>query len=674
MNFEEALEFIDNLVYTKTGKHLNDLERQVFVGSWQGHTYEHIYPSNPEYVEKDVGYKLWQKLSSVLGEKVTKKKIQGAIERSHASQELLRAESRNEKIDNLSETRRVFISYYKQEPDLSLAVELSEGIKAAGHQVFMADIGAVYPNQKSAKNWLFQINIQLEQCEYFLLLLSEQTAVSEIIIEELRRIKEMRDIRKKPEPIVLPIRVNYPAYIPLNHDLRNYINDTKLREWKSPDETELLLQEINSMLSQKVISQGTVQPVGTAVIDTDDDISAGFVVNLNLLSPQHILSKSATNTITISRTLPLSNPPSPAAEPELPQGQVRLDSAFYVDRLPWEAQCYKEILQPGTLIRIKAPRQMGKTSLMARILYQAKAKGYRTVPLSFQHADAAVFTNLNELLRWFCNKITRKLRLRHQIDDYWTDTYGSKDNCTAYFEDCLLPDSDSPLVLGLDEVDRVFQYPKIADDFFGLLRAWYEEAGYGDTDSELWAKLRLVVVHSTEVYIPLNVNQSPFNVGLPIELSEFSPQQVAKLAMRHGLNWEMDMVEKLMKIVGGHPYLIRVALYHIAEKITHFYVDDSGFSESQRNLEESLDRLLAMAPTEAGIYGDHLRRHLWNLQEHPELGAAFSKVVTANAPIELESVLAFRLHSLGLVQLRGNEVTVRFELYRQYFSDRLKCL
>ena len=674
MNFEEALEFIENLVYTKTGKHLNDLERQVFVGSWQGHTYEHIYPSNPEYVEKDVGYKLWQKLSSVLGEKVTKKKMQGAIERSHASQELLRTQSRNEKIDNLPETRRVFISYYKQEPDLSLAVELSEGIKAAGHQVFMANIGAVYPNQKSAKDWLSQINVQLEQCEYFLLLLSEQTAVSEIVIEKLRRIKEMRDSRQKSEPIVLPIRVNYPVSIPLNHDLRNYINDTKLREWKSPDETDLLLQEINYLLSQKVTSRGTIQPVEIAILDTDDDISAGFVVNLNLLSPQHIFTKSATNTVTISRTLPLSNPPSPAAEPELPQGQVRLDSAFYVDRVPCETQCYKEILQPGTLIRIKAPRQMGKTSLMARILYQAKAKGYRTVPLSFQHADAAVFTNLNELLRWFCNKITRKLRLQHQIDDYWTDTYGSKDNCTAYFEDCLLPDSDSPLVLGLDEVDRVFQYPKIADDFFGLLRAWYEEAGYGDTDSELWAKLRLVVVHSTEVYIPLNVNQSPFNVGLPIELSEFSPQQVAKLAMRHGLNWEMDLVEKLMEIVGGHPYLVRVALYHIAEKMTHFSVDNSGFLGSPKNLEESLDRLLVMAPTEAGIYGDHLRRHLWNLQEHPELGAAFSKVVTANAPVELESVLAFKLHSLGLVQLRGNEVTVRFELYRQYFSDRLKCL
>lgn len=666
MNSEEALEFIENLVYTKNGKHLSDLEREVFIGSWQGKTYEQIYPLNPEYIEKDVGFKLWRKLSIALGDKVTKKKVRGSIERA-ARQGVLKTEPGNE-------SRRVFISYGKQEPDASLAVDLAEGLKVAGHQVFTANIAPVGREKNSEKDWLSEIDVQLEQCEYFLLLLSGKTAVSEIVIEELRRIKELRYRRQKPEPIVLPIRVNYPASIPLNHDLRNYINDRRQREWESPDDTAWLLQEINQMLSKKVVTEGTYQQSWATVIDAEDDISGGFVFNLSLLPQENISPKYTAHAVTISRTLPLSNPPSPAAEPELPQGQVRLDSAFYVDRFPWEAQCYKEILQSGTLIRIKAPRQMGKTSLMARILYQAKEKGYRTVPLSFQHADAASFANLNELLRWFCTKITRKLRLPHQVDDYWTDTYGSKDNCTAYFEDCLLPENNAPLVLGLDEVDRVFQYPKIADDFFGLLRAWYEEAGYGDSDSELWAKLRLVVVHSTEVYIPLNVNQSPFNVGLPIELSEFSAEQVADLAMRHGLNWQRDLVDKLMKIVGGHPYLVRVALYHIAREIAAHFQTVSGLAQADKDLERSLDELLELAPTEAGVYGDHLRRHLWNLQEHPELGAAFSMVVTANEPVELESVLAFKLHSLGLVQLRGNEVTVRFELYRQYFSDRLKSI
>ena len=215
----------------------------------------------------------------------------------------------------------------------------------------------------------------------------------------------------------------------------------------------------------------------------------------------------------------------PVTDPELPVGQVPLASGFYVERPPIEERCYQEILQPGALIRIKAPRLMGKTSLMARILDEARAHGYQTVPLSFQLAERAVFTNLDTFLRWFCESVGRRLKQLEQLDDYWT-TYGSKDKSTAFFEECLLAEIDTPLVIGLDGVERVFPYRDIADDFFSLLRAWYEYAKYGDSGSQSWKKLRVVLVHSKEVYIPLDINQSPFNVGLSVELQDFRPIQV----------------------------------------------------------------------------------------------------------------------------------------------------
>lgn len=344
----------------------------------------------------------------------------------------------------------------------------------------------------------------------------------------------------------------------------------------------------------------------------------------------------------------------PVSDPELPVGQVPLTSSLYVERPPIESRCYQEILQPGALIRIKAPRLMGKTSLMAKILSEARKHGYQTVPLSFQLADKAVFTNLDTFLRWFCESVGRKLQQLHQLDDYWS-TYGSKDKSTAYFEECLLAEIDSPLVVSLDGVDRIFPYPDIADDFFSLLRAWYEYAKYGDSGSELWKKLRVVLVHSKEVYTPLDINQSPFNVGLNVELQEFSFQQVQDLVSRHaGLNWSNTQVEKLMDMVGGHPYLVKLALYHIQHQ------------------DITLEQLLQTAATEAGIYGDHLRLHLWNLKQHPELAAAFSRVVTTPIQVDLDLESAFKLHSMGLVVHRyENQVAVRCELYRRYFYNRL---
>ena len=41
--------------------------------------------------------------------------------------------------------------------------------------------------------------------------------------------------------------------------------------------------------------------------------------------------------------------------------QEILSSDFYVERVPYESQCYEAILKPGALIRLKAPQQMGKT-------------------------------------------------------------------------------------------------------------------------------------------------------------------------------------------------------------------------------------------------------------------------------------------------------------------------
>jgi hypothetical protein len=606
MDTEEALEIADRLIYAKIGKHLNDLEREVFSGSWQGQTYEKMYPLNPEYVEKNVGYKLWKKLSFALGEKVTKKGLRGALER-------------------VNQQKKVYIYHQGQEADLMLATQLEQAIKTSGHQAFLVTVGIKPP---STEDWFAHTDAILRLCDYFLLLLSPQAAVSEMVIEELRRAKELSDASQSNQPVVLLIRVNCHPSEPLNHDLRSYLQGVRQWEWQSAADTPTLLHKIQSLLTtQEAKEWGITNLEEWENIDHSTDF--------------------------IPSSIAFEGPPLPVAEPELPNGQVRLASAFYIERVPSETQCYREICQPGALIRIKAPRQMGKTSLMARILAQAKEQGYRTVPLSFQHADSSVFTSLNQLLQWFCAKITRKLKLPHQVDDYWSDMYGSKDNCTAYFEDCLLSETEQPLVLGLDEVDRVFQYPTIADDFFGLLRAWYEEAGYGDTGSALWEKLRMVVVHSTEVYIPLDINQSPFNVGLPIELSEFSTQQVQNLTQRHGLNWNGTQVEQLMSIVGGHPYLVRVALYHIAQQ------------------EITLAQLLDIAPTEAGLYGDHLRRHLWNLQQHPKLASAFTQVVTTKEPVELDSMLAFKLHSLGLVKLQGNFVTPRFDLYRQYFRDKL---
>lgn len=338
---------------------------------------------------------------------------------------------------------------------------------------------------------------------------------------------------------------------------------------------------------------------------------------------------------------------------ELLGRQVEFSSTSYIERPPIESICYKTLLQPGSLIRIKAPKLMGKTSLITRVLNQLAQEGYRTASLSFKLADRKThLTSLNKFLRWLCLALSRELGLPNQLDEYWDEEgMGSKVSCTTYFEECLLVQADSSLVLCLDDVDLLFPYPEIYEDFFGLLRSWYEKA----RSRQLWKKLRLVIVHATDVYIRLNINQSPFNVGLPIELREFTTEQGRNLARQHGLEVDTALVERLMKMVGGHPYLL-----------------EQAFAHCKSHPDITIDQLLTDAPTEAGIYRHHLREHWLNLQEHSELAMAFNKVVTATTPVQLNPMQAYHLQSMGLVKLSGNLVEPSYNLYRQYFSKRLE--
>lgn len=340
----------------------------------------------------------------------------------------------------------------------------------------------------------------------------------------------------------------------------------------------------------------------------------------------------------------------PQAVLEFPSGPVPLHSPLYIYRPPIEELAYTEISQPGCVIRIKAPRKMGKSSLLNRIVAHSRVLGYKTVTLDFQEADETIFASLDKFLRWFCVNVSRQLNLNPRLDEFWDEDMGSKVNCKIYFEGYLLEQINSPLVLALNELHQIFEHSSIAQEFLPMLRFWHEQARAVET----WQKLRLVVVHATEISIPLKLNQSPFNVGLSIKLTQFTSSQVQELARRYGLDWtDESEMQKLMAMVGGHPYLVNVALYHLC----------------RGNM--TLEELLQAAPTPAGMYSGHLRSHLTLLREDTQLVSAMQQVVNADESVQLEAIAAYKLESMGLVELDGNQAKPSCELYRLYFRNQL---
>ena len=219
----------------------------------------------------------------------------------------------------------------------------------------------------------------------------------------------------------------------------------------------------------------------------------------------------------------------------------------------------------------------------------------------------------------------------------------------------MLHQTHTPLLLAVNELNWVFQYPNIAHDFLSMLRSWHEQA----KQVEIWQKLRLILAHTTEIYVPLKLNQSPFNVGRSIRLPPFSLEQAQELAKRYGLDWATgeegaQRLAPLVEMVGGHPFLTSVALYHLYQQTT------------------TLEKLLQSAPTQTGIYGDHLRSLLASFRDEAELASALRQVVTAQDAVQLEANTAHKLESLGIIKLDGNQAKPSCELYRLYFLYHLR--
>lgn len=334
---------------------------------------------------------------------------------------------------------------------------------------------------------------------------------------------------------------------------------------------------------------------------------------------------------------------------ENPGRKMLLTSPFYIARSNLEDGIYGQLMEPGGLVRIKAPREFGKSSLMSRVVAKLEGAGAKTVSIDFREIEPRYLQDLDGFLKWFCRQITRSLDLRIKVGEVW-DEDGGSDACRDYFEDHVLPMISEMLVLELDDVDELLS-ESIGEwkiQFFKMLRAWFER---GRSDKR-WGKLRMVLVHSREIGKETIVAaNSPFNVGDETRLPAFTSDQVEELVNRHSLRPIEPIVERLMELVSGYPYLVRRALYEMGSQ------------------KVSMDQVLVDVTTRSGIYGNHLQKLQSHLEQTPQLRSAMRLVLASGTEgAVLDEGFGTTLQDLGLVRFQGDRLQVTCELYRVYFS------
>ena len=303
---------------------------------------------------------------------------------------------------------------------------------------------------------------------------------------------------------------------------------------------------------------------------------------------------------------------------------------------------------------------MGKSSLMLRVLDQADAEGYQSVVVDFMQADRAILSDLNSLLRWICLQISTQLAIEPALDDYWNELTGSKLSCTNYLQDHILAKLDKPLVMVLNELNLIYDFENISRDFLPLLRSWHEEAKH----NERMKALRQLLIYSTEVYVQLDINLSPFNVGLPIELAPFDGDQLSELSSAYGFKWKHDgtlnsPINLLLTELGGHPYLVQLALYELATQ--------SGFIDSPSS---ALKKLLSSASEPGGLFSDFFQQLMVDMANNDKTIKAFKKL-TEERNDELNRLQIYQLECLGLIHVKEGKPVITSRMLASYLEENL---
>jgi hypothetical protein len=211
-----------------------------------------------------------------------------------------------------------------------------------------------------------------------------------------------------------------------------------------------------------------------------------------------------------------------------------------------------------------------------------------------------------------------------------------------FFRDRLLPGVSGALVFAIDHGDRLLGAPW-CDNFFSLLRAWSDCA-----DDEPWSRLRIVVgMSSAPALATTDIHQSPFaNVASQIRIVDLDAGRVARLAALHGLSWTDEEVFALMALVGGHPFLVRVAMYHAARSSTP---------------------VATLLRDKHPIFDPFLDRIRWDLSKSPELLDACRKL-SVDVPHRAHSEALIRLRHAGVARFASGGYTLRYRLYERLLN------
>ncbi|GBF82597.1 AAA-like domain-containing protein [Aphanothece sacrum] len=252
-------------------------------------------------------------------------------------------------------------------------------------------------------------------------------------------------------------------------------------------------------------------------------------------------------------------------------GSLSFDHPTYVER-----KADKELLsalEAGKFCYIFNCRQMGKSSLRVRTMHQLQREG-----MSCASVDITSLGSDISQQQWYSGIITQlflgfnlvgKVNLKVWLRE--RDELSGVQKFSHFLEEILLIHCPGEKIyIFIDEIDKVLSLNFSLDDFFTLIRFCYNQRAENAQFNRLVFALFGVATPSDLIR---DKTQTPFNIGQPIELTGFTPEEISPLVS--GLTPITDNPQEVLNAIldwtGGQPFLTQKVcqlLFNSLEKIT----------------------------------------------------------------------------------------------------------
>jgi hypothetical protein len=500
--------------------------------------------------------------------------------------------------------KKVFISYRRADPDETVARFLEQALSAVGLDVFR-DV-----NTPIGTRWAQEIQTQLATCDYFIILISEQSMDRDMVRQEIQQAYALS--REKQKPAILPVRLAYRGALP--YDMAAWLDPIQYAWWGSAADNDRLAHELTCAINGRFT-----------------------------LPHQH--TRSAPDQQALLAATEAQGRPLPKAEPVMDVIALTAGNPFYVER-DVDRDFYGCLAWDNGVATLHAPRQMGKSSLFNRVRANLENEGRKSVFLDLKLLATEPIADAREAFLMLAYLIVEQLGAAQDPESFFTPRFGAAIRFQRFLEQVVGVLPQRPVLL-FDDVDAVFEKP-YSDALFGGLRYIIDQK----PGSPPLQNIGFGFAHSHDpAYWIRDSKQSPFNVARTFTVPEFNSGELDWLHRAHGDCVPSAEFAKLNTLLGGHPYLTRMALYCLAQ-------GEKDFAQIARE-----------AATDDGLFGDHLRGRLLSVV-HAGLDKPFKRILDTgrcDGIVEFQALLA-----MGLVKGQSHaQAQARFDLYRDYFQPRL---